>query len=150
MPKPTQQDANLVVQLYQAGSTPEMDEAFNYLLSDQFIANHTEFLKKHPRGSREYSLVRRVLGFYETVGTLHKHGLINEDLLFDWLAVRHQWDRLKDIALGERAGAKNPALWENFEALARADDAWSTAHAQAAQAATERRPQAPTSGSSRH
>jgi hypothetical protein len=59
-----------------------------------------------------------VCTFFETVGTLHKQGLINEDLLFDWLWVAGPWDKLKGYALGQRQEAGVPELWENFEAMA--------------------------------
>jgi hypothetical protein len=63
-------------------------------------------------------LVNRILGYYETVGTLWKNRLINEGLLFDWLWVPASWDLVKGIAVGMRADAANAGLWENFEAMA--------------------------------
>jgi len=46
--------------------------------------------------------------------------LINEELLFDWLAAYLVWDRVKGFALGQREESGEPRIYENFEALAKA------------------------------
>lgn len=131
MAKPTHEDAELVIQLAQFSSTPEMIAAYNFISSDKFVRDGEEFFKRYPRGSAEYSQVALMLGLLETVGTLHKYGLINDDLLFDWLGVELLWERIKGVALADRDSAHHPALWENAEALARDGAAWSQAHQQA-------------------
>jgi hypothetical protein len=93
----------------------------NWLWSDQFIPDRAEFVKKHPFGSDGNLKAAKICGCYETVGALWKHGLINKDLLFDWLAVSAVWDRIKGYALGVRQEAGNPRLYENFEAMAQAN-----------------------------
>jgi hypothetical protein len=57
--------------------------------------------------------------WHETVATLWKRGLVNEELLFDWLWVAGVWERLESILL-EMRGRGAPQLWENFEAMAKA------------------------------
>lgn len=57
----------------------------------------------------------------ETLGKLYKNDLFNEELLFDWLAVSMVWERIKGFALGLREAAGEPRLYENFEAMAKAD-----------------------------
>jgi hypothetical protein len=57
----------------------------------------------------------------KTIGTLWKHGLINEELLFDWLYVGGMWERLKPILVAMRE--TSPQLWENFESMAEAQAA---------------------------
>ncbi|HZJ09113.1 MAG TPA: hypothetical protein VFD39_05415, partial [Trueperaceae bacterium] len=74
--------------------------------------------RSFPPTSERYRQVHTTLNYFETVGTLHKHGLINEQLLFDWLAVEAVWDRVKSLAIGDREQYGIPALWENFEAMA--------------------------------
>jgi hypothetical protein len=118
----------MMLQLAQLASTEHMRKAMNWIWSDAFIPEHREFMRKYPRGSGEYGMLSDCLGLNETIGTLHKHRLINEDLLFDWLAISVVWNRVKGVAIGEREAAGNPALWENFEAMALADEKWSKAH----------------------
>lgn len=125
MTKPTYQDARLILQLMQLHTASGLSEALNWLWSDQFIPDHAEFIKKYPLGSKENIAASKICGYFETIGTLWKHGLINEDLLFDWLAVEMVWDRIKGFALGVRQIANEPRLHENFEAMAKAASAWS-------------------------
>jgi hypothetical protein len=124
MARPTHEDAMLVLQLAQLGVTSGIQNATNWLWSDDFIPDYPEFVKKYPRGSEGYLKAMKVCGYFETLGTLYKHGLLNEDLLFDWLAVSMVWDRIKGFALGVRREAGEPRLHENFEAMAKANAEW--------------------------
>ena len=119
MAKPTYQDATLIIQMAQLGS--EMDTAKPWVWSDKFIPDFPEFIKKYPQGSEEYGNVMKIIGWMELLGTFYKHKLINEELLFDWLAVDLVWNRLKGFALGVREQAEDLRLYENFEALAKAE-----------------------------
>ena len=120
MAKPTYQDATLMLQIAQWGAASGANEAANWIWSDQFIPDYDGFIKKYPPGSDGFANVSRVCGWYETIGTLYKQGLINEELLFDWLAAYLVWDRVKGIALGQREQLREPRIYENFEALAEA------------------------------
>lgn len=62
--------------------------------------------------------VRPILNFNETVGTLVKHGLLDRELVYDWLWVAGVWERVGPAALRAREKAGVPQLFENFEALA--------------------------------
>ena len=126
MAKPTQTDAEMLLRLAQLQAHLNLSEAFGYIYSDEFPADFAEFRRKYPRGSRsqEAGLVHRLLGWYETVGTLYRNGLLNEDLLFDWLAITGAWDRVKGFALGLREESGEPRLWENFEHMAGRQESW--------------------------
>jgi hypothetical protein len=126
MAKPTYQDAMLMLQLAQWGAASGVPEATNWLWSDQFVPDYAEFVKKYPHGSDEGLKANKIGGYFETIGTLYKQGLFNEDLLFDWLAVSMVWERIKGYALGLRQEVGNARLYENFEALAKADTAYHT------------------------
>lgn len=114
----THEDAVLLVQLAKLGA--EVGEARAWVWSDEFIADFEEFNNKFSSGSKEFGYVAAVAGYFETVATLWKHGLINEELLFDWLAVFPLWNRMEKILVGMREQSGVPQLWENFEALAQA------------------------------
>jgi hypothetical protein len=109
-----------MIQLAQWGSASGVPEAVNWTWSDKFEADFEEFVKKHPPGSKGAAKVNKIMGWYETIGTLYKQGLFNEELLFDWLAAYLVWDRLKNIAIGWREQSGEPRMYENFEALAKA------------------------------
>ena len=120
MAKPTYQDATLMLQLAQLGAAQGLWEAWVWLRSDEFVPDYAEFVEKYPRGSEEYGKVRTIGVWFETLGTLYKHGLFNEELLFDWLGVALVWDRMKGFVLGVREEMGEPRIYENFEAMAKA------------------------------
>jgi hypothetical protein len=125
MSKPTRKDANILLQAATLMVNPTYQEASTFVLSPRFITEYEPFVAKFPRGSQEFTLARRACAFYETLGTLWKHGLFHEDLLFDWLSIDYMWRRLKGFALGLRAEVGSPALYEHFEAMAQAETEWS-------------------------
>ncbi len=116
MPEPTHHDAQIMLQLVQAWPV----DATDWIWSDEFIADPEQFVQTYPGHGREFGALRGVLNWYETIGTLYKHGLLNEDLLFDWLAVYAVWERVKAHALAWRADMGEPRMYENFEAMAEA------------------------------
>jgi hypothetical protein len=124
MAKPTYQDATLMVQLAQVAALRDLGKATEWLWSDQFIPDYTAFVQKYPHGSEEYGKVRTIAVHYEMIATLWKHGLIHEDLLFDWIWVTGLWDRMQGFVLGTRQEAGEPSLGENFEAMAKAQPEW--------------------------
>jgi hypothetical protein len=127
MAKPTHEDADLMLQLVRSWPV----DATDWIWSDAFV-DYKELAAKDSEGGEAFAMIRGVLNWYETIGTLHKHGLLNEDLLFDWLAVDMTWDRMKSHALGWRAESGNSHLYENFEAMANAQKAWASSRDKAA------------------
>jgi hypothetical protein len=118
MAKPTREDATLMLELLQVWAAMGISDAAGWVWSGEFIPEFAAFVEKYPAGSEGFKNASRVCLWFETVGTLHKHGLLSEELLFDWLATDQVWDRLKGFAAGLREGAGNPGLYENFEAMA--------------------------------
>lgn len=120
MARPTYQDATVLLQLAQWQMTRDMLAALGWLWSDQFLPDYTAFVRAYPPGSDEDHSAALICGYFDAIGALYKHGLVNEDLLFDWLAVGPIWDALKGYVYGRRQDAGHLALWANFEALATA------------------------------
>jgi hypothetical protein len=120
MAEATKEDAQLVVQLATLGTQMAHPRARGWIWSDKFSSDPGEFFEKYPPGSDEFDYVGGVSAWYETVGTLWKRGLLNEELVFDWLYVAGIWNRLKPILLAMREESKTDRLWENFEAMAEA------------------------------
>ena len=118
MAKASHQDALVMLQFAQWGSTMGIQDAMNWLWSDEFETEYAKFKEKYPPGSEGYANATKICGWYETLGTLHKHGLFNEQLLYDWMFVKGPWERIKGFALGLREEIGNPRIYENFELLA--------------------------------
>jgi hypothetical protein len=119
MTEATKDDAHLVIELAQLGTQLVHPKARGWVWSDDFVSDGADFFEKYPPGSEEFDYVSSLAAWYETVATLWKRGLVNEELLFDWLWVAGMWDRLKSILLVMRDQG-TPRLWENFEAMAEA------------------------------
>lgn len=122
--KPKYQDAVLMLQMAQWGAALDLSEATNWMWSDEFVSDYDEFKRKYPRGSDGALRAAKICGWFETIGTVYKHGLLNEDLLFDWLLISGVWDRIKGYAVGVRRETGAALLYENFEAMAKANAAW--------------------------
>ncbi|MEO8457312.1 MAG: DUF4760 domain-containing protein [Chloroflexota bacterium] len=120
-------DAELIVKLYEAQAAQQVPDAMAYLFSNDYPADFAAFREKHPAGSSasQERLIYKALGYYETIGTLYRNGLINEDLLFDWLAVDLLWDRLKSFVVGVRGEIGSDRMYENFEYMAEKNAKWS-------------------------
>ena len=50
MSKPTQDDANIMLQLLRWGAAEKVQEAMNWIWSDAFIEDYDEFINKYPPG----------------------------------------------------------------------------------------------------
>jgi hypothetical protein len=120
MTKPDRQDATVMLELLRVWAAMGMSDAMGWVWSPEFIPEFAPFVEKYPAGSDGYKIASKVCMWFETVGTLHKHGLLSEELLFDWMATDLVWERVKEFPLGLRDGVKNPRLYENFQAMAQA------------------------------
>jgi hypothetical protein len=105
----THEDAVLIVELAKLGAMSGLGDAAGKIFADDFDPDAAELSDPE---------VRLVLGYNETVATLVKNGLLNRDLVVDWLWVTGTWARVGPAALRAREQAGVPVLYENFEALA--------------------------------
>jgi hypothetical protein len=103
------EDAALLVQLAQWGSTMGLEEAQQAVWADGFDPE---------TASADDVLVSRVLVWGETIGTLTKNGILDTDLVLDWLWVSGIWSRVGPAAIKLRNKHGVPELYGNFEALA--------------------------------
>jgi hypothetical protein len=105
----THDDAMLMVELAKWGSMIGLADATRVVFSDEFDPATAE---------TNDPAIQPVFFFFETVGTLVKNGLLNRELVYDWLWVSGSWARVSDAARRARAKAGVDALYENYEALA--------------------------------
>lgn len=113
MPGPTNEDAHLILKLIEIGQSDFQREASRWLQSEFSAKDYPEFNEKYPTGSKEFQQVGTVLGFFETVGVLISHKLLDENVFFDLsFGFDPVWDKLGPIISGWQK-ATTPALWEN-------------------------------------
>ena len=120
MAEPTYEDANVLLQVAQLYNSSDLSEIRMWVWSEDFPANYTDFIEQNPPGSDGHHKLVKYASYFETVATLWKHGLFNEDLLLDWLLI--PWPQVSDIITGERERIGEKRLWENFEALGKAQE----------------------------
>ena len=111
MAKPTQEDAQLMVQLARWGTELGLQDALPTLFGDDFDPENVDMLQN--------DAVRTVLYYGESIGTLVKHDLLSRELVEDWIWVEGMWGRVGPAALRQREKVGEPRLFENFEALAK-------------------------------
>lgn len=121
----TYYDARLIIELSRWAQDWGFHEANAWLEqhADE-LRDYADFKRRFPAGTSEFKHIFTVLGFFENVGLFRKHGVIDEELLFDWLDFTRPWSELAAVALGHRKDRENPTLWQNFEALAQGQRHW--------------------------
>ena len=105
----THDDAILMIELAKWGSMVGIDDAAREVFADDFDAEAAEVTDPS---------VGKLLMYGETIGTLVKNGLINRELVYDWLWVEGTWAKVGPAAKRARAKAGVAQLYENYEALA--------------------------------
>jgi hypothetical protein len=103
-------DAALLVQLAQWGTMMGLDAAVTAVFDDGFDSETAS--------TEDNVHVRTVLQFGETLGTLTKHGVLDTELVTDWLWVAGLWERVGPAARRDREKFGFPQLYENMERLA--------------------------------
>ncbi len=109
----TNEEAQLVVQLASWGTALGVEDALAELFSEGFDPTD---------GSADNSSVRDVLWYFETVGTLSKHGALSKSLANDLWWLSGIWDRVRAHVEFARSGSGEPRLYENFELLVAGGD----------------------------
>jgi hypothetical protein len=121
---PTWEDADLLLRFDELASRDETRKAI-----DWFRSTHlgSEAPNMHPilRDAPEFVYVTRFVELFETMGTLVKFHLLNEELVHERWMVRSVWQFLKPTIERERRTIGSPTLAENFEWLAVRNQAWS-------------------------
>ena len=105
----TRDDAMLMVELAKWGAMIGLAEASRAIFADDFDPDGVEATDPN---------VQAHLFFNETVGTLVKNGLLDRDLVYDWVWAEGVWKKVGPAAERAREQAGTAALYENFEALA--------------------------------
>jgi hypothetical protein len=111
MASPTREDAQLLIQLAQWGTTLGVWDAMPELFAAEFDTAAAD--------ANDDDAVRTMLMFGETIGTLTKRGLLSAELINEWLWIEGIWARVGPAAIRLRERFEEPRLYENFEALAK-------------------------------
>lgn len=126
---PSAADASTLLTLMQITVSEPMVKARRFVKAD-IPAGMTlaEFEARFPRGSEGYENFFMVAAFWETVGSLMRKGLVNEDLAFDTFLDAPPWKYAERIFKDMRARDKSPLEAINFEWIAGRAAEWVTRH----------------------
>ena len=132
-PKPTHDDAALLVQLFILAQTERVARSFLWYydfvgdVKDPKEIDFKAFLKKHPRGSEGYFRWTAIASFFETVGVLVRNDVLSRQLVFDRWPVEWYWRYLLPLVQADRdLGLLCDTAYyaDNFEWLAQEATNW--------------------------
>jgi hypothetical protein len=112
MGEPTREDAQLMLQIAQWGTSLGVNDAWPQVFSDEFDPYEADATEPN---------VQKILTFCETIGTLVKRDLLSKELVEDWLWIDGLWGRVGPAAIKHREKLEEPRLYENFEGLTSED-----------------------------
>ncbi len=121
---PTHADATLLIDVFKLRLEPAMQEAEAWFTTKFQPGPWSQVNARYPVGGPERLYLTRVLNYWEMIGVLVYHNLLNEDLLFDLLENTDRlWDRLREWLPTARA-EKALDVGENIEILVQRQHRW--------------------------
>jgi hypothetical protein len=122
MPKPTVEQAELMMRLFEMRRDPEMRRARAYL-SHEFQAKTWDEVG-YMTGTDPDRYFRMVTSYWEMVAAIVNRGIIDEDLFFDTQGEGlFVWTRVRHLVSDGRKHFRPTWLW-NLERMARRQQAW--------------------------
>jgi len=122
--KPTAQDADLILRLYELRRDPEMRRARAYMISEFNAASWEQIRPHYLTGNELDRHFRMATSYWEMVAAFVNRGMIDEDLFFDThgedIVV---WNKVKGLVPEARKHIRPTWLW-NLERMARRHQAW--------------------------
>jgi L-rhamnose mutarotase len=118
--KPTYDDANLLLRLYELRREETMRKARAWFAT--FSADDPEQLQKvSTPGSQESAYLRMVTSYWEMAASLVTSGVLNEELFLENSGeLLFAWEKSRPLIERMRQTMKNPKLMKNVEKMAHA------------------------------
>jgi hypothetical protein len=116
--RPTYDDANLILRLYEMRREERMRRARAWFTAQFKVKTWEELQKLAPSGSDENASYRMVVTYWDMVGSFVSSGVLHKDLFFqsgrELLLV---WERMRDVLPAVRQQYKDPQLWPHLETV---------------------------------
>ena len=117
-PRPTYDDANLILRLYEMRREERLRRARAWFTSNFRVKTWDELQKLAPTGSDENASYRMVVTYWDMVASFITSGVLHQELFFqsgrEMLLV---WERLKVVLPDIREQYKDPNLWGHLETV---------------------------------
>jgi hypothetical protein len=117
-PRPTYDDANLILRLYEMRREDRMRRARAWFTSQFKAATWEELQKLAPPGSDEHASYRMVVTYWDMAASFITSGVLHKELFFqsgrELLLV---WERVREVVPEVRRQYKDPHLWSHLESV---------------------------------
>lgn len=124
--KPTHEQAQLHLQVYDLRREPKLREARDWFQRNYKADTFDEAMRIAPFGTQQGNYVGMVIGYWEQACALLNYGLLHEDLFFEtsgeFFGV---WEALKPVVPEFRQRFVEQNLLANLEKAAERYEAWS-------------------------
>jgi len=123
--KPTHEQAQLLLQLYDLRREAKLREARDWFNQSFFADDFEESMRVAPMGSQERTYLWMVLGYWDQACALLNNGLLHEDLFFQtageffWV-----WERVKAMTPSTRQTIHQKIFLANLESAANRFEKW--------------------------
>jgi hypothetical protein len=118
-PRPTYDDANLILRLYEMRREARMRQARAWFTTKcKGVQSFDELMKLAPAGSDENASYRQVVTYWDLVASFIVSGILHKELFFqsgrELLLV---WERVRDLVPSMREVYKDPSYLKNLETV---------------------------------
>jgi hypothetical protein len=124
--KPTHEQAQLHLQVYDLRREPRLREARDWFQRNYHATTFEEAFRIAPPGTEHGAFVGMVIGYWEQACALLNYGLMHEDLFFEtsgeFFGV---WELLKPVVPEFREKFADPTLLTNLEKAVQRYEQWS-------------------------
>ena len=123
--KPSAEDANLILRLYELRREPRMRQARSWFMSSFHASTVEEYQRLCPPGSEENASFRMMVTYWDMAASFVASGALNAELFYEnnqellWV-----WERLRDLLPEARTLGKNPIQLRSLEKVAQGHIAW--------------------------
>lgn len=125
MEKPTHQQAQLQLQLFEERREARLRQARDWFFKNYIIENADDAMRIAPPGSEGGQFVMMVLTYWDQACSMLNYGLLHEDLFFETTGEFFgTWEIAKAAVPAIRERFKNPSFLGNLEKAANRFEAW--------------------------
>jgi hypothetical protein len=116
--RPTYDDANLILRLYEMRREKRMRQARAWFTAKCKVKSYDELIQLAPGGSEENASLRMVTTYWDLVASFMTSGVLNKELFFqsgrELLLV---WERVRDYLPSMREAYKDPNYLKHLDTI---------------------------------
>jgi hypothetical protein len=126
--KPTHEQAQLLLQVYEERREPRLRQARDWFMQNYFANTMEEAMKIAPMGTEQGTFLMMVFSYWEQTCALLNYGLLHEDLFFETTGEFFGvWERVKSHIAQGRQMWNSKTFLINLEKAAQRFEAWNEA-----------------------